>query len=81
MITTIDPSRRQGVSGLVVPPSSPTGQRPRSNHCAGASIARLEIAALIKALIPRVERFEIISQERADLVSLRGLKHLQIRIS
>jgi cytochrome P450 len=52
-----------------------------THHCAGASIARLEIAALIKALIPRVERFEIISQERADLVSLRGLKHLQIRIS
>lgn len=52
-----------------------------THHCAGASIARLEMAALLKALIPRVERFEIISQERADLVSLQGLKHLQVRVS
>lgn len=52
-----------------------------THHCAGASIARLEIAALLKALIPRVEQFETVSQERADLVSLRGLKHLKIRVS
>jgi len=52
-----------------------------THHCAGAAIARLEIAALLKALIPRVARFEIVRQQRASLVSLQGLKHLQVNVS
>ena len=51
------------------------------DHCAGASLARLEIAALLKALIPRVQRFEVISEQRAELVTLRGWAHLHVQVT
>ena len=51
------------------------------HHCAGAALARLEIASLIKALIPCGKRFEVLAEERAAMVNLQGAKHLHVQVS
>jgi len=46
--------------------------------CMGANLARMEISALISALIPRVERFELRDAERISNNVLRGYKSLKV---
>ncbi len=46
--------------------------------CLGANLARLEINALLTALIPRVERFEVHHSERVLNNILRGFKTLKV---
>ena len=46
--------------------------------CMGANLARMEISALLSALIPRVERFELHAAERISNNVLRGFKSLKL---
>jgi len=46
--------------------------------CMGANLARMEISALLSALIPRVERFELHQAERISNNVLRGYKSLKL---
>ena len=46
--------------------------------CMGANLARMEISALLSALIPRVERFELHEAERISNNVLRGFKSLKL---
>ena len=46
--------------------------------CMGANLARMEISALLSALIPRVERFELHEAERISNNVLRGYKSLKV---
>ena len=46
--------------------------------CMGANLARMEISALLSALIPRVERFELRDAERISNNVLRGYKSLKV---
>ena len=46
--------------------------------CMGANLARMEISALLSALIPRVERFELHGAERISNNVLRGYKSLKL---
>jgi len=46
--------------------------------CMGANLARMEISALLSALIPRVERFELHQAERISNNVLRGYKSLKV---
>ena len=46
--------------------------------CMGANLARLEISALLSALIPRVERFELHEEQRISNNVLRGFKSLAL---
>jgi len=46
--------------------------------CMGANLARMEISALLSALIPRVERFELHEAERISNNVLRGYKSLKL---
>jgi cytochrome P450 len=48
--------------------------------CVGQHLARIEIQALLKALVKRVERFEIVAAERGLNNVLRGLKRLEIAV-
>jgi cytochrome P450 len=48
--------------------------------CLGANLARLELAAILQALLSRVERFEIVGAERAQNNVLRGFAHLQVMV-
>ncbi|EZP74575.1 Linalool 8-monooxygenase [Sphingomonas paucimobilis] len=52
----------------------------RSVHsCAGANLARMEIAALLTELLPAVKRFEIIEEEREVNNIVRLWKRLSVR--
>ena len=46
--------------------------------CMGANLARMEISALLGALVKRVERFEVHDSERISNNVLRGFKSLKI---
>lgn len=48
--------------------------------CMGQGLARLEMRELFKALIPRVERFEIGDHERALNNTLRGFSRMEVRV-
>jgi len=48
--------------------------------CAGQALARMEIKALLAALVPRVERFELGTMERAVNNMLRGIKRLDVTV-
>ncbi len=48
--------------------------------CIGMPLARLEIRALLEALLPRVERFEITDVERTLNNNLRGIGKLEVRV-
>ena len=48
--------------------------------CIGMNLARLEIGAIFTALARNVERFECVSSERALNNTLRGFRHLDVRV-
>ena len=48
--------------------------------CIGNNLARMEIAALFTALLSKVERFELLSEERVLNSTLRGFSKLDITI-
>lgn len=48
--------------------------------CIGMNLARLEIAALFGALAKNVERFECLASERVLNSTLRGFRHLDVRV-
>ncbi len=48
--------------------------------CIGNNLARMEISALFTALIPKVERFELLSEERVLNSTLRGFSELDVTI-
>ena len=48
--------------------------------CIGNNLARMEIAALFTALIPKVERFELLGEKRALNSTLRGFSELDVTI-
>jgi hypothetical protein len=45
------------------------------------NLARIEMGALFEALIPRVERFEVLEPDLALNNTLRGLGTLKVRVS
>ncbi len=49
--------------------------------CVGMNLARLQMRALFGALIPRVERFELLKAELALNNTLRGFGTLKVRVS
>ncbi|HKT73624.1 MAG TPA: cytochrome P450 [Steroidobacteraceae bacterium] len=52
-----------------------------ANHmCAGMNLAKLELTALVEALLPRVSRFELLRQKRSRNNLLRGFEQLQVRV-
>lgn len=52
-----------------------------ANHmCVGMNLAKLEITALVQALLPRVSRFELLGARRARNNVLRGYEQLQVRV-
>jgi cytochrome P450 len=54
----------------------------RGEHvCVGMNLARIEMGALFEALIPRVERFEVLESDLALNNTLRGLGTLKVRVS
>lgn len=54
----------------------------RGEHaCVGMALARLEMTALLNALIPRVERFEVTDAEPLLSNALRGWSSLRVRVS
>lgn len=48
--------------------------------CVGMPLARLEMEVLLEALLPRVERFEIVDIQRTLGNVLRGLGRLKVRV-
>jgi cytochrome P450 len=50
------------------------------HRCAGANLARLEISALLTALLPRVREFRLENSERALNNLLRGWKSLKVTV-
>ena len=53
----------------------------RGEHvCVGMNLARIEMRALFEALLPRVERFEILESDLALNNTLRGLGTLKVRV-
>lgn len=51
-----------------------------ANHmCVGMNLAKLEITALVQALLPRVSRFELLEAKRARNNILRGFEQLRVR--
>ena len=48
--------------------------------CVGMPLARLEMRAILEALLPRVERFEIVAREPALNNVLRGLGRLEVTV-
>lgn len=51
------------------------------HQCAGMHLARLEISCLLKALLPRVSRFELAGEPRHGINNvLRGLASLPVRV-
>jgi cytochrome P450 len=54
----------------------------RGEHmCIGMQLARLEMSALLRALIARVERFEIVDAEPVLSNVLNGMKTLDVRVT
>jgi cytochrome P450 len=54
----------------------------RGEHvCVGMNLARIEMRALLEALVPRVERFELLESELALNNTLGGLGTLKVRVS
>ena len=54
----------------------------RGEHvCVGMNLARIEMRALLEALVPRVKRFELLESELALNNTLRGLGTLKVRVS
>lgn len=51
------------------------------HRCIGNNLARMEIAALLTALVGKVRRFEIKEQERHLINVLRGFKRLVVEVS
>jgi cytochrome P450 len=49
--------------------------------CVGMPLARLEMRAILEALLARVERFEIVAKERSLNNVLRGLARLEVTVS
>lgn len=49
--------------------------------CVGMGLARLEMKALLTALVNRVKRFELGAVERSTNMVLRGLKRLEVTVS
>jgi cytochrome P450 len=49
--------------------------------CIGMNLARAQMRALLEALIPRVERFELLESSLALNNTLRGFRTLRVRIS
>lgn len=50
------------------------------HSCAGANLARLEISALLTALLPRVERIEILEHQLMLNNLLRGYEKLELQV-
>ncbi|MBD3760391.1 cytochrome P450 [Sphingomonadaceae bacterium G21617-S1] len=48
--------------------------------CLGANLARLEIAAIVSALVKRVERIELVGAERRLNNVLRGFGRLEVKV-
>ncbi len=48
--------------------------------CIGLNLAKLEMTALFSALAATVERFECVSSERVLNNTLRGFRHLEVRV-
>jgi cytochrome P450 len=48
--------------------------------CIGLNLAKLEMAALFNALAAKVARFECVSSERVLNNTLRGFRHLAVRV-
>ncbi|WP_411139620.1 cytochrome P450 [Streptomyces sp. x-80] len=54
----------------------------RGEHvCIGMNLARIEMRALLEALLPRVSRFELLKAEPALNNTLRGLGTCRVRVS
>jgi cytochrome P450 len=54
----------------------------RGEHvCIGMGLARIEMRALLEALIPRVRRFDLTESELALNNTLRGFGTLRVRVS
>ena len=51
-----------------------------SHLCAGMHLARLELATIFEALLPRVERFHVLKAERRPHNTLRGLSRLDVTV-
>jgi cytochrome P450 len=51
------------------------------HQCVGMPLARLEMRALLKALVQRVERFELGETERAVNNVLRGFRKLEVHLT
>ncbi|HKT53947.1 MAG TPA: cytochrome P450 [Caulobacteraceae bacterium] len=49
--------------------------------CVGMNLAKLELNALVYALLPRVERFELLGEQRAANNMLRGFDSLPVAVS
>ena len=50
------------------------------HQCVGANLARLEIRALLSALVKRVERFELVEEKRGINNVLRGMERCVVRV-
>jgi cytochrome P450 len=51
------------------------------HQCAGMHLAQLEIASLLKALIPKIERFELVGEPQYSVNNvLRGISSLPVRV-
>jgi cytochrome P450 len=51
------------------------------HQCAGMHLAQLEIGSLLKALIPKIERFELVGEPQYSVNNvLRGMSSLPIRV-
>jgi cytochrome P450 len=54
----------------------------RGEHvCIGMQLARLEMSSLLRALIPRVSRFEIVDSEKVLSNALNGMKSLTVKVT
>jgi cytochrome P450 len=54
----------------------------RGEHaCVGMQLARLEMGSLLNALIPRVERFEVVNATPLLSNVLKGWSSLKVRVS
>lgn len=51
-----------------------------AHQCAGQSLARMELKAILAALADRVERFEVRTMERAVNNVLRGISRLEVTV-
>jgi cytochrome P450 len=61
-------------------PSDHIGFGYGEHACAGQPLARMEMKAVLAALVQRVERFEVVRMERAMNNMLRGIRTLEVRV-